>query len=61
MLTKKLQTIGLAALFLDEGEKSEDTVLKKKKRSFWVRTRLQWREEKAVKTNILKKIFSGRY
>ena len=32
MLTKKLQTIGLAALFLDEGEKSEDTVLKKKKK-----------------------------
>ena len=32
MLNKRLQTIGLAALFLDEEEKNEDTVLKATKK-----------------------------
>ena len=46
MMTKRLQTIALAALLLDEEERNEDTVLRTQKRSYWVRSWLQKRDEK---------------
>ena len=49
MMTKRLQTIALAALLLDEEERNEDTVLRTQKRSCWVRSWLQRREEKYLK------------
>ena len=54
MITKKLQSIALAALFLDKEERNRDTVLKTRKRLCWVRSWLQLREEKAVTTSLFK-------
>ena len=49
MITKRLQTIALAAPLLDEEERNEDAVLRTQKRSCWVRSWLQRREEKYLK------------
>ena len=46
MMMKRLQTIVLAALLLDEEERNEDAVLRTQKGSCWVRSWLQQREEK---------------
>ena len=37
MMTKRLQTIDLSALLLEEEERNEDTFLRTQKRSCWVR------------------------
>ena len=54
MMTKRLQTIALAALLLDEEERNEDTVLRTQKRSCWVRSWLPQREEKDCYHNLFK-------
>ena len=54
MMMKRFETIGLAALLLDEEERNEDTVLRTRKRSFWVRSWLQKREEKGRYHNLFK-------
>ena len=54
MMLKRLQTIALAALLLDEEERNEDTVLRTQKRSCWVRSWLQQREEKGCYHNLFK-------
>ena len=56
MMTKRLQTIALAALLLDEEERNEDTVLRTQKRSCWVRSWLQRREEKVCYHNLFKEL-----
>ena len=54
MMLKRLQTIALAALLLDEEERNEDTVLRTQKRSSWVGSWLQQREEKGCYHNLFK-------
>ena len=54
MMTERLETIGLAALLLYEEERNEDTVLRTRKRSCWVRSWLQNREEKGCYHNLFK-------
>ena len=56
IMTKRLQTIALAALLLDEEERNEDTVLRTQKRSCWVRSWLQRREEKGCYHNLFKEL-----
>ena len=56
MMTKRLQTIALAALLLDEEERNEDTVLRTQKRSCWVRSWLQRSEEKGCYHNLFKEL-----
>ena len=54
MMTKRLQTIALAALLLDEEERNEDTVLRTKRQSRWVRSWFQQKEEKGCYHNLFK-------
>ena len=56
MMTKRLQTIALAALLLDEEERNEDTVLRTQKRSYWFHSWLQRRKEKDCYHNLFKEL-----
>ena len=55
-MTKRLQTIALAALLLDEEERNEDTVLRTQKRSYWFHSWLQRRKEKDCYHNLFKEL-----
>ena len=56
MMTKRLQTIDLVALLLDEEKRNEDTVFRTQKRSCWVCSRLQRSEEKGFYYNLFKEL-----